>query len=189
MKKYKYIKYIVDKIFAISMIIFLSPLFLSIFVFILINDPGPIFFKQKRVGMNGKLFILYKFRTMPIDTKEIASDKIETLNLKLVSRILRRTNLDELPQLFNLLIGEMSLVGPRPALPSQFDLNELREKTNVIKLKPGMTGFAQVNSYTGMTFNEKVKFDIIYRDNISFLFDIKIIVKTFFYFLKSPPSY
>ena len=144
MKIYKYIKSIIDKIFSISMIIFLSPLFCLIFILILINDPGPIFFRQKRVGINGKLFFLYKFRTMPIRTKEIASDKIEILNLKLISRILRRTNLDELPQLFNILLGEMSLVGPRPALPNQIELNKLREKTNVLKLKPGMTGLLKL---------------------------------------------
>jgi len=152
-------------------------------------DLGPIFFKQQRVGMNGKLFYMYKFRSMPVNTKNIASDKIKELNLNFVGKFIRRTNIDELPQLLNILKSDMSFVGPRPSLSSQNDLIEIRLKKGVLSFKPGMTGLAQISSYNGMSVNTKVDFDKEYINSISFTTDVSIILKTFCYLLKPPPLY
>lgn len=152
-------------------------------------DSGPIIFKQKRVGMNGKLFYMYKFRSMPVNTKNIASDKINELNLNFISKFIRRTNIDELPQLFNILKSDMSIVGPRPALSNQNDLIEIRKKKGVLSFKPGLTGLAQISSYHGMSVNTKVDYDTEYINSISFTTDVSIILKTFFYLFKTQPIY
>ena len=152
-------------------------------------DSGPIIFKQKRVGMKGKLFYMYKFRSMPVNTKNISSDKIKELNLNFVGKFIRRTNIDELPQLFNILKSDMSIVGPRPALFSQNDLIEIRKKKGVFSFKPGLTGLAQISSYNGMSVNTKVDYDTEYINSISFTTDVSIILKTFFYLLKPPAIY
>ncbi len=139
--------------------------------------------------MNGKLFYMYKFRSMPVNTKNIASDKIKELNLNFVGKFIRRTNIDELPQLLNILKSDMSFVGPRPSLPSQNDLIEIRLKKGVLSFKPGMTGLAQISSYDGMSINTKVDFDKEYINSISLTTDVSIILKTFSYLLKPPPLY
>ena len=178
-----------DIFFSLLALIILCPLLILISLLIPLFDPGPIIFKQKRVGMDGKLFYMYKFRSMPINMKNIPSNKVSNLKLNWLCRFIRRTNIDELPQLFNILKSDMSFVGPRPALPSQQDLIELRRKSGVLPFKPGLTGLAQISSYDGMNVNTKADFDKEYINSISLKTDVLIILKTFFYLLKSPPVY
>jgi O-antigen biosynthesis protein WbqP len=174
---------------SILAVIFLSPILLIIAILIKLFDPGPIIFRQKRIGLNGRLFEFYKFRSMPINTGDIPSDKIGQVRLTWIGRFIRRSNIDELPQLFNILIGDMSIVGPRPPLTSQTELIELRRKNGSIRCRPGLTGLAQVSSFSGMKISEKADFDGIYSKSISFRRDILIILKTFLYLLKPPPVY
>ena len=182
-------KRLFDIILSLVALIILCPIIILISILIKLFDPGPIIFKQKRVGMNNKPFYMYKFRSMPVDTKNIASDKINKLNLNFISKFIRRTNIDELPQLFNILKSDMSIVGPRPALFSQNDLIEIRKKKGVFSFKPGLTGLAQISSYNGMSVNTKVDYDTEYINSISFTTDVSIILKTFFYLLKPPAIY
>ena len=150
---------------------------------------GPIIFKQSRVGRNGMLFIFYKFRSMPVETEDISSDKVGDLNIDFIGRAIRRTSVDELPQLFNILLGDMSVVGPRPAIPNQIKLIEIRKGNGSIRCLPGLTGLAQVNSFDGMSVNEKADLDRDYINSISFMNDLLIIFKTFSYLFKEPPVY
>jgi len=182
-------KRLFDFIFSLSALIILFPLILLISLLIKLSDSGPIIFKQKRFGMNGNLFNMYKFRSMPVNTQNIASDKMNKLNLNWVGKFIRRTNIDELPQLFNILKNDMSFVGPRPALPSQLDLIKLRREKGVLPFKPGLTGLAQILSFDGMNVNTKANYDKDYINSISFKTDISIILKTFVYLLKTPPIY
>ena len=178
-----------DIIFSLVALITLFVLILLISLLIKLFDSGPIIFKQKRVGMNSNLFYMYKFRSMPVNTENIPSDKINELNLNWVSKFIRRTNIDELPQLFNILKGDMSVVGPRPALPSQQDLIEFRRKNGVLPFRPGLTGLAQISSYDGLKVNIKAQYDKEYVNSIYFKTDVLIILKTFVYLLKPPPVY
>ena len=178
-----------DIFFSLLALIILCPLLILISLLIPLFDPGPIIFKQKRVGMDGKLFYMYKFRSMPINMKNIPSNKVSNLKLNWLCRFIRRTNIDELPQLFNILKGDISFVGPRPSLPSQYDLIELRRKHSVLSFKPGLTGLAQISSYNGMDASIKADFDKKYINSISFTTDLLIILKTFLYLLKPPPVY
>lgn len=178
-----------DIVFSVLALTILFPLILLISLLIKLFDSGPIIFDQQRVGINLNLFNIYKFRSMPINMKNIPSDKINILKLTLVSRFIRKTNIDELPQLYNILKGDMSFVGPRPSLPSQKDLIELRRNNGVLAFKPGLTGLAQISSYHGMNVNIKADFDKEYINSISFKTDVLIILKTFVYLLKSPPVY
>lgn len=182
-------KRLFDIIFSLTLLILLLPLIVSVSLLIKIFDSGPVIFKQKRVGMNQKLFYLYKFRSMPTNTKQISSDKINKINLNLLSRIIRRTNIDELPQLFNILKGDMSIVGPRPALPNQKELIGYRKKNGALFYRPGLTGLAQISSYDGMKNKIKANYDQDYIRIISFKLDMVIILKTFVYLLKPPPVY
>ena len=182
-------KRLFDIIFSILLIVILTPLFIIISILIKIFDTGPLIFYQKRIGLNENLFIIYKFRSMPINTADIPSNKISKLNLNWVNRFIRRTNLDELPQLCNILKGDMSFVGPRPAILSQKSLIDYRKKNNVHLFRPGVTGLAQISSFDGMSDYEKAKYDKDYVNSISFKNDILIILKTFIYLLKPPPIY
>ena len=135
------------------------------------------------------MFKIYKFRTLASNTSNIESKKIKNIKYIFLGKILRRTNLDELPQLFNIAKGDMSLIGPRPCLKNQRKLIQIRNKEKIFKLKPGLTGLAQVNSYDNMSDLIKVKYEKKYLTNISFIYDIIIIIKTFKYLLKQPPKY
>ncbi|MFT6905932.1 MAG: O-antigen biosynthesis protein WbqP [Oleiphilaceae bacterium] len=170
-------------------VILLAPLMIVISLLIKMFDFGPIFFKQKRVGLNGEIFWFYKFRSMPVNTGDISSDKVGEIKLSWIGKVIRRTNLDELPQLLNILKGDMSVVGPRPPIPTQDELINLRKGNGSISVRPGLTGLAQVSSFDGMTFTQKAEFDGFYTENISFVNDIKIILGTFTYLLKPPPVY
>lgn len=174
---------------ALTALIMLSPLMFLIAVLIKIFDPGPIFFKQTRIGFAGKNFVLWKFRSLPINTGDIPSDQLGSVKIKLIGRFIRRSNLDELPQLFNILIGDMSIVGPRPPISSQTELIFLRNRNGSLLCRPGLTGLAQVNSFTGMTVIQKAGLDGQYVHSITFWGDLKIIFKTFSYLLAPPPVY
>jgi O-antigen biosynthesis protein WbqP len=158
-----------------------SPLFLIISLLILIEDGYPFFFSQKRVGINYSFFNIYKFRSMKKNTPNVATHLLENPDhyvLK-IGKFIRKTSLDELPNLINILKGEMVFVGPRPALYNQDDLMTFRVATGVSKLKPGLTGWAQINGRDEISIPDKVKLEQEYLFNKSFLFDIKIILKTF----------
>lgn len=171
----------VNRIVSIVFLILLSPFFLIISLFIFFEDGFPIFFIQKRVGIDYTFFNIYKFRTMKKDTPNVATHLLQNPGKYLlkIGGILRKLNLDELPNLINILKGEMVFVGPRPALYNQDDLMELRIEAGVDKLKPGITGWAQINRRDEISIEEKVAYEKEYLNRKSFLFDLQIIVKTF----------
>lgn len=167
----------------------LSPLLALVALAILIEDGGPPIFRQQRIGRSGVPFTIFKFRSMPVGTPSLPSASAGALRVTRVGRILRRTNIDELPQLWNVLKGDMSLVGPRPALPSQAALLSLREAAGVLRLRPGLTGLAQVNAYDGMPETEKVQWEDRYARRVSLGGDLAILLRTCVYLLRRPPSY
>jgi len=170
-----------NRLSALVVLIILSPILLSVALAIFIEDGSPIFFKQKRVGINYTFFYIYKFRSMKKNTPNVATHLLinpEQYLLK-IGGILRKLSLDELPNLINIIKGEMVFVGPRPALFNQDDLMVFRVATGVAKLKPGITGWAQINGRDEISIVEKVKLDQEYLYKKSFLFDIEIIIKTF----------
>lgn len=173
-------KRVFDFIISLFALIILSPLFLLISLTILIGDGKPVLFRQKRVGKNNELFTIYKFRTMKRGTENVASGKLENANAKITKfgRILRATSIDELPQLFNIINGTMSLVGPRPLIPEETEIRELREKYNVYTIRPGITGWAQVNGRDNISLEQKALLDKEYVEKQSLGFDIKILVMT-----------
>lgn len=173
-------KRVFDFIISLFALIILSPLFLLISLIILIGDGTPVLFRQKRVGKNNELFTIYKFRTMKQGTENVASGKLENANAKITrfGRILRATSIDELPQLFNILNGTMSLVGPRPLIPEETEIRELREKYNVYSIRPGITGWAQVNGRDNISLEQKALLDKEYVEKQSLGFDIKILIMT-----------
>ena len=158
-----------------------SPIFILVSLAILVEDGFPVFFIQKRVGINYSFFNIYKFRSMKKHTPNVATHLLENPDqyvLK-IGKLIRKTSLDELPNLINILNGEMVFVGPRPALYNQDDLMALRVATGVSKLKPGITGWAQINGRDEISMPEKVKLDQEYMFRKSWIFDIEILVKTF----------
>ncbi|MBP8794157.1 MAG: sugar transferase [Lutibacter sp.] len=170
-----------DRILAFFMLLFLSPVFLIVMLFIVIDDGFPVFFTQKRVGKDYTFFKLYKFRSMKKDTPNVATHLLENPEqyvLK-VGSTLRKLSLDELPNLINILRGDMVFVGPRPALYNQDDLMQLRVNAGVSYLKPGLTGWAQINGRDEISIEEKVALEKEYLDKKSFAFDLKIFFMTF----------
>ncbi|CCV64698.1 Sugar transferase [Alteracholeplasma palmae J233] len=186
---YKYLlKPIMDFILSLLAIIIFSPLLLIVALLVKLTSKGPILFKQKRVGKNKKLFNIYKFRTMRIDTpKDAPTHTLENPDkyITKVGKFLRKTSLDELPQLFNILFGKMSIVGPRPALWNQDDLIAERDKYQANDVKPGLTGLAQVSGRDELEIPVKAKIDGEYVKKITLLKDFKLIFKTAFKVLKS----
>lgn len=180
-------KRVFDLISSLIGFIFFLPLFLIISLIIKLSSPGPIFFKQRRIGTDNEEFYILKFRTMRIDTPNVATHLLENPDkyITKIGKVLRKTSLDELPQLINIIRGEMSVVGPRPALYNQLDLKEMRTKKGIHKLVPGLTGWAQINGRDEIPLNEKVELDKYYLDNNNFIFDMKIIFMTIFSVLKS----
>lgn len=170
-----------NRLFALTLLLILSPLFLLAAISIFIEDRSPIFFKQKRVGVNYTFFYIYKFRSMKKNTPNVATHLLtnpEQYLLK-IGGILRKLSLDELPNLINIINGDMVFVGPRPALYNQDDLMALRVATGVHKLKPGITGWAQINGRDDISIEKKVQLEQEYMLRRSILFDIEIIIKTF----------
>ncbi len=178
-----------DFALAFAGLIVLSPLMAGLAAVIKIEDRGPALFKQSRVGRHGREFTFLKFRSMPIDTPDLESAKAGTLRITNVGRVIRRTSLDELPQLVNVIVGDMSLIGPRPPLASQDELIHLRRLNGSLALRPGLTGLAQLNGYDDMPNSEKAAWDGQYARTLSFLGDAKILFRTIGYFAKPPPSY
>ena len=178
-----------DIILAICLIIALLPIYIIIALIIFIQDFGTPIFKQMRVGKGGEEFMFYKFRSMPLKTPNVESHQKDKLKITPFGKFIRRTNLDELPQFFNVLKGDMSFIGPRPPIPSQENLIAMRRKNKSLFLKPGLTGWAQVNSYDNMPEDMKAKFDGEYVDRISLKMDLLILCKTVIYFTKKPPTY
>ena len=170
-----------NRLFAFLLLIFLSPIFLIVAIVILIQDGFPIFFTQKRVGINYSFFKIYKFRSMKKNTPNVATHLLTNPDKYLlrIGKFIRKTSLDELPNLFNIIKGEMVFVGPRPALYNQDDLMTLRVATGVDKLKPGITGWAQINGRDDISIEQKVHLEQEYMNKRSTLFDIEIIIKTF----------
>jgi len=170
-----------SKLFAFSLLILLSPIFFLVFFAILIEDGFPVFFTQKRVGINYTFFKIYKFRSMKKNTPNVATHLLTNPDQYLlrIGKFIRKTSLDELPNLINIIKGEMVFVGPRPALYNQDDLMTLRVASGVDKLKPGITGWAQINGRDEISIADKVKLEQEYINKKSLLFDIEIIIKTF----------
>jgi O-antigen biosynthesis protein WbqP len=166
---------------ALFLLVILSPLFLIVALIILIEDGFPVFFKQKRVGINYSYFYIFKFRSMKKNTPNVATHLLTNPDQYLlkIGKFIRRTSLDELPNLINILKGEMVFVGPRPALYNQDDLMALRIATGVDKLKPGITGWAQINGRDDISIGKKVELEQEYLQTRSTLLDIEIIIKTF----------
>ncbi len=184
-----FFKRLFDIVVSIVSFIVLSPLLSLAALAIYLEDGGPIFFRQKRVGRDGELFEIWKFRSMPVNVGNVEKAKAVTLPITRVGKIIRRTNIDELPQLINILRGDMSVVGPRPPLPSQEELCKMRHANGAINCLPGLTGLAQVNAYDGITDDVKAGFDGEYAAKVSFLTDSKIILKTFIFVTRKPPVY
>ena len=170
-----------NRLIALILLIILSPLFLQVAISIFIEDGMPIFFKQKRVGINYTIFNIYKFRSMKKNTPNVATHLlVNPLQYLLkIGGLLRKLSLDELPNLINIIKGEMVFVGPRPALYNQDDLMALRVATGVDILKPGITGWAQINGRDDISIEKKVQLEQEYLYKRSTLFDIEIIIKTF----------
>ena len=181
------VKRLFDIFLASFLCLFFIWLFLLVAIFIRISSKGPIIYWSSRVGKNNHIFNMPKFRTMKINTPNKATHLMKEPEgyLTPVGAFLRRTSLDELPQLFSILNGEMSFVGPRPALFNQNNLIALREKSGVNKLAPGLTGWAQVNGRDTISIDEKVKLDLEYLNKKSFWFDLKILWMTFLKVLRS----
>ena len=181
-KPLNFMKRIFDLLAALGLILTFAPLFLLVVLAVRLTSVGPVLFRTQRVGKGNKLFTMYKFRTMRINTPQVATHLLKEPDqfLTLIGKFLRRTSLDELPQLINVLSGKMSLVGPRPALFNQDDLIALRTAGGVHQLTPGVTGWAQVNGRDELPISEKVKLDEWYLKNRSFWLDFKILGMTFF---------
>lgn len=184
---YFFIKRITDIVLSLLAVFLLIIPGIVIAIFIKIDSKGSIFFKQRRIGKNKKYFIIYKFRTMRSDTPtNIPTHLLENPDFYItrVGKILRRTSLDELPQIINILKGDMSIVGPRPALWNQEDLILERDKYGANNIRPGLTGLAQINGRDELEISEKAKLDGEYVKNMSFSSDLKIFVSTIFKVLK-----
>ena len=185
---YKGIKRFLDFILSLIAVVGLSWLLLIIAVAIKVEDGGNILFKQKRIGLNKKEFYIYKFGTMKTTTpKDVPTHLLENPEsyITAVGKFLRKSSLDELPQLFNIIKGEMSIVGPRPALWNQFDLIAERDKYGANNVVPGLTGWAQVNGRDELPIPVKSKYDGEYVEKMSFLFDVYIIIRTVFSVFKA----
>jgi len=189
MMNYFVFKRIIDVVLASCLLVCLSPIYIVLGIVIRLQDGGPAIFKQMRIGKRGVPFKFYKFRSMPLSTPIVESKDTTKLQITPFGKFIRRTNLDELPQFYNVLKGDMSFIGPRPPIPQQFELIELRKNNGAINLSPGLTGWAQVNSFDGMTVEQKAKFDGEYGMKISFLVDCIILFRTALYFTKKPPTY
>lgn len=200
-------KRLLDLIISIPLLILLSPLWLFIVLWIKIDSPGTAIFRQDRVGVKGKLFTIYKFRTMVPNAEEVTKKRIEKLKqegkfdpdnfvfqekddprITSSGRFLRKTSLDELPQLLNIINGTMSLVGPRPEVP-QIVEQYTPEQRNRLEMPPGVTGLAQINGRSALTLAETLKHDVEYVKSWSFGLDLRILWKTFFVVFTGKDAY
>lgn len=173
---YGYIKRIIDVLIALLGISVMILPTLLIAVFIKKDSKGPVFYKQDRVGKKGKMFKIFKFRTM--STENQLSGCCNLNSVTRIGRVLRKTSIDELPQLINILKGDMSFVGPRPLVPSEGEIHILRMKNGVYNIRPGITGLAQISGRDVITDEQKVKLDTEYVKQYGALLDIKLVLKT-----------
>jgi len=176
-----------DFLISLLLLVVFSPVLAFVALLISLTSSGGVIFKSKRVGYQNRIFPMWKFRTMRIDTPQLATHLLEKPQnfLTPIGAFLRRTSLDELPQLWNVLRGDMALVGPRPALFNQEDLISLRSERGVHLLRPGITGWAQINGRDELPIPLKVELDAFYLQNRSFIFDMKILLMTLFKVFKS----
>lgn len=182
-----FIKRFLDFIISFIGLVLLSPLILLLCILIKLDSKGPILFKQKRIGKDKEYFNILKFRTMSIDTpKDMPTHLLRNPDAYItnVGKFLRKTSLDELPQIINILKGEMTIIGPRPALWNQEDLIRERDKYHANDIKPGLTGWAQINGRDELEIPLKAKLDGYYVKHMSFLFDFKCFIGTFTSVLK-----
>ena len=173
---YPFIKRGADVVLSLLALICLSPVYLLVALAVKLTSPGPVLFRQKRVGRGGRLFTIYKFRTMRTDTPRDTATHLLQDPSRYITRVgafLRRSSLDELPQFFNVLKGDMSIVGPRPALYNQDDLIAAREKAGVDAVRPGITGLAQINGRDELPIPVKVRYDREYVENLSLKMDAR----------------
>ena len=170
-------KKLFDFLLALILISLLSFSILFLVLLVRLTSPGPAIYWSKRVGLDNRIFKMPKLRTMQIKTPEVATHELKNPDqwLTPIGSTLRKTSLDELPQLWCILKGEMSFVGPRPALFNQYELIQLRTEMGVHELTPGLTGWAQINGRDELTVSEKVQMDVEYLEHKNFLFDLKII--------------
>lgn len=185
---YSTVKRVIDFSLSLLAIVLLAPIFFIVALLIELDDPGPVFFKQKRVGIHKNYFQILKFRTMKISTPKDCPTHMLTNPDQFITRVgkfLRKSSLDELPQLFNIFKGEMSIIGPRPALWNQEDLIIERDKYGANDIMPGLTGWAQINGRDELSIVVKAKFDGEYVERRSIIFDIEIFIKTIFSVLRS----
>ena len=183
-----FIKRLIDFVLALCGLIVLSPVFIILCIWIKLDSRGPILFKQKRVGINKTYFNIYKFRTMYIDTpKDMPTHMLSNPDqfITKAGKFLRKTSLDELPQIINIIKGEMAIMGPRPALWNQDDLIAERDKYHANDVRPGLTGWAQINGRDELEIPVKARLDGEYVKRISFLFDVKCFFGTITSVLKS----
>lgn len=173
----KYIKRPMDFILSLIAIILLSPLMAAVAILVRVKLGSPVIFKQDRPGLNEKIFTMYKFRTMTDERDETGELLPDSVRLTKFGRTLRSTSLDELPELFNILKGDMSFVGPRPLLVEYLPLYNLRQKRRH-EVKPGLSGYAQINGRNTISWEDKFELDIVYVENVSFVEDLKVIFKT-----------
>ena len=184
----KFGKRLLDVLLSGCAIVVLSPVYLLIALAIKLDDPGPVFFRQKRVGIHETHFAILKFRTMKCSTpKDVPTHLLENPEqyITRVGRVLRRTSLDELPQIFQIFTGKMSIIGPRPALWNQFDLIAERDKYGANDVRPGLTGWAQINGRDELPIDVKARFDGEYVNHLSFLFDCRCFFGTILSVLRS----
>ncbi|MGL6167814.1 MAG: sugar transferase [Fusobacteriaceae bacterium] len=178
-----FIKKVIDMLGSIILLVLLSPIFIILTFLIKIDDKGKVFFLQERLGKNGKVFKMYKFRTMKENAPDIRMADGSTFNsdddprVTKTGKFLRKSSLDELPQIINVLKGEMSFIGPRPDLPDHLK-EYVGNEFDKLLVKPGMTGYAQVHGRNDLPWKERFKYDIYYAKNYSLMLDIKIIVDT-----------
>lgn len=184
---YMKLRRFMDFVISLIALILLSPLFIVLIIAIKIDSKGPVLFKQKRIGKNKSYFNILKFRTMRIDTpKDTPTHKLENADywITKVGKFLRKTSLDELPQIINIIKGDMSIIGPRPALWNQYDLIEARDKYGANNILPGLTGWAQINGRDELPIDVKAKLDGEYVNKIGFLMDLRCFFGTFVTVLK-----
>lgn len=182
-KRYLPLKRFLDIMISLIFLLLLSPLFLLISLFVCIDSRGSAIFSQQRVGRYGKLIKIYKFRTMrPEAPENIATGELEDPHdyITKFGRVLRITSLDELPQLINVLKGDMSIIGPRPLIPQEKEIHKLRLENGVYSLRPGITGLAQINGRDLLSIEDKARFDAMYLKSVSLKTDFFIVIKSIF---------
>ncbi len=179
-------KRLFDVIFSVIIIILLFFPIILISILIKITSKGSVLYWSERIGQNNNVFLMPKFRSMNENTPQLATDLLKNPGEHItgIGAFLRKTSIDELPQIWSILIGEMSFIGPRPALFNQYDLIEMRTNKSIHILKPGLTGWAQVNGRDNISLNKKIDYDYFYLKNKSFILDCKIIILTFIKVIK-----